>query len=86
PTIIALIISLAISIWGNISYDKKGLGFLGAIHVAIFAAVYATVANFSYIWLGLKGKIKAAGASVAHIGFGLVLVGILISSSKKTVL
>ncbi|MFX5634467.1 hypothetical protein ABTE18_21825, partial [Acinetobacter baumannii] len=45
PTIIALIISLAISIWGNISYDKKGLGFLGAIHVAIFAAVYATVAN-----------------------------------------
>lgn len=86
PTIIALIISLAISIWGNINYDKKGIGFLGAIHVAIFAAVYATVANFSYIWLGLKGKIKAAGASVAHIGFGLVLVGILISSSKKTVL
>jgi cytochrome c-type biogenesis protein CcmF len=86
PTIVTLVISLAISIWGNIGYDKKGVGFLGAIHVAIFAAVYATVANTAYIWLGLKGKIKAAGASVAHIGFGLVLVGILISSSKKTVL
>ncbi|KAA6744468.1 cytochrome c assembly protein, partial [Salmonella enterica subsp. enterica serovar Cerro] len=66
--------------------DKKGPGFLFAIHLAIFAAVYAVVANASYIFLGLKGKLKAAGASVAHVGFGLVLVGILISSAKKTVL
>lgn len=86
PTIIALVISLSISFFGNISYDKKGLGFLVAIHIAIFCAVFAIVANASYLWLGLKGKIKAAGASVAHIGFGMVLLGILISSSKKTVL
>ena len=86
PTLLAVIISLCISLFGHVSYDKKGPGFLFAIHLAIFAAVYAVVANTSYIWLGMKGKIKAAGASVAHIGFGLVLVGILISSSKKTVL
>jgi cytochrome c-type biogenesis protein CcmF len=42
------------------------------------------IANLSYIWIGLKGKMKSAGASIAHIGFGLALVGILISSSKKT--
>ena len=86
PTLIAVLISLSISLFGHVSYDKKGPGFLFAIHLAIFAAVYSVVANTSYIWLGLKGKIKAAGASVAHIGFGLVLVGILISSAKKTVL
>ncbi len=86
PTFIAVLISLSISLFGHISYDKKGPGFLFAIHIAIFAAVYAVVANASYIWLGIKGKVKAAGASVAHVGFGLVLVGILISSSKKTVL
>ncbi len=86
PTAIAVVISLSISLFGNINYDKKGPGFLFAIHLAIFAAVFSVVANASYIWLGLKGKIKAAGASVAHVGFGLVLVGILISSSKKTVL
>ena len=86
PTLIAVLISLAISIFGHISYDKKGPGFLFAIHLAIFAAVYTVVANASYIWLGLNGKLKAAGASVAHVGFGLVLVGILISSSKKAVL
>jgi len=57
-----------------------------AIHVAIFTAVYAIVANLFYIIDALKGKLKSAGASVAHIGFGMVLVGILISSAKKTVL
>jgi cytochrome c-type biogenesis protein CcmF len=86
PTLVALVISLLISFLGNIDYYKKGPGFLGAIHVAIFCSVYAIVANTAYIWLGVKGKIKAAGASVAHIGFGMVLLAILISSSKKTVL
>ncbi|SJZ86145.1 cytochrome c biogenesis protein CcsA [Sediminibacterium ginsengisoli] len=86
PTLIAVLISIMISGFGQVGYDKKGPGFLVAIHLAIFAAVYAVVANSAYIWLGLKGKLKAAGASVAHIGFGMVLVGILISSSKKTVL
>lgn len=86
PTVIAALISLAISLFGSIGYDKKGAGFLGAIHVAIFAAVYAIVANAAYIRIGLKGKLKAAGASVAHIGFGMILLGILISSSKKIVL
>ncbi len=86
PTLIALLISVAISLFGNIDFTKKGIGFLGAIHVAIFAAVYSIVANAAYIFIVMKGKIKIAGASVAHIGFGLVLLGILISSAKKDVL
>jgi len=86
PTIIAIAISACISLFGQIDFDKKGIGFLVAIHVAIFAAVYSVVANASYIWIVLKGKIKIAGASVAHVGFGLVLIGILISSAKKEVL
>lgn len=86
PTALALLISLLISWLGDINFVKKGPGFQWAIHVALFAAVYAVIANTAYIWLVMKGKIKAAGASVAHLGFGLMLVGILISSSKKTVL
>jgi cytochrome c-type biogenesis protein CcmF len=86
PTIIALAIGTAISIWGDINYTTKGVGFLAAIHLGIFAAVYSVVANAAYVWLGFKGKIKAAGSSVAHVGFGLFLLGVLISSSKKTVL
>ncbi|RTL56320.1 MAG: cytochrome c assembly protein [Sphingobacteriales bacterium] len=86
PTVISLIISVLISIFGGIHYDKYGVGYLAAIHVAIFAAIYSVVANAMYIWIGMKGDIKKAGASVAHFGFGLVLVGILISSSKKEVI
>ncbi|MDE3251508.1 MAG: cytochrome c biogenesis protein CcsA [Bacteroidota bacterium] len=86
PTLLSVAISLSISLFGNVNYHSKGAGFLFAIHMAIFAAVYSVVANASYIWLVMNGKIRAAGASVAHVGFGLVLVGILISSSKKTVL
>ena len=86
PTAIALAVSILISVFGGIHYDYYGAGFLAAIHLGIFAAVYAVVANTTYIWSGLKGKIKAAGPSVAHVGFGLMLVGILLSSSKKEVL
>jgi cytochrome c-type biogenesis protein CcmF len=86
PTVISVIIALLISLFGNINYEKFGLGYLAAIHLALFSAVYAVVSNAAYIWAGLNGKLKAAGASVAHMGFGLMLVGILISSSKKEVL
>jgi len=86
PTIVAVAGSLCISIFGDIHYDKHGAGFLFAIHMSVFAALYAIVANASYIWIGLKGKMKSAGASIAHVGFGMVLLGILISASKKEVL
>lgn len=86
PTAIALLISVSISFFGGITYDKYGIGYLGAIHLAMFASIYAIIANAAYIWSGLKGKLKAAGGSVAHVGFGLVLAAILITSSKKEVI
>ncbi|PWT73959.1 MAG: cytochrome c assembly protein [Bacteroidetes bacterium] len=86
PALISVIIASLISIFGKIQYDKYGGGFLIAIHLGLFCAIFSVVANAGYIWAGLKGKWKAAGASIAHVGFGLMLVGILISSSKKQVL
>ena len=86
PVLAAAVISLLIAFFGDVNYTKKGPVFLFAIHLAIFTAVYAVTGNLSYIWLVLRGKLKAAGASVAHVGFGMILVGILISSAKKTVL
>ena len=86
PTIISLVITLVVLFFYQVNYDKKGIGFMIAIHLALFSAIYAIVGNIGYIWLVLKGKIKASGASVAHIGFGMILLGILISSGKKTIL
>ncbi|MBX2973441.1 MAG: cytochrome c biogenesis protein CcsA [Flavobacteriales bacterium] len=49
----------------------------------LFATVFAIVANAWYIPSVLKGSLKSAGASVAHVGFGLVLLGALISTSRQ---
>ncbi|MFI5133541.1 MAG: cytochrome c biogenesis protein CcsA [Chitinophagales bacterium] len=86
PTIIAVVIATLILAFGNINYDKFGYGFLGSIWLAVACAVYAIIANAAYIWLGLKGKLNLSGGSIAHVGFGLVLLGILVSSSKKEIL
>lgn len=85
-TAIAFIISVCVTVWGGIQYTVYGSGYLAAIHLALFAAIYSVVANALYIFNSMKGRIKMAGASVAHAGFGILLVGILISSSKKEVL
>jgi cytochrome c-type biogenesis protein CcmF len=86
PALIALIASLSISIFGDINYNKYGVGYLAVIHLSIFAAVFSVIANGMYIFTGIKGKMIKAGASIAHVGFGLTLLGILISSSKKEVI
>jgi len=49
----------------------------------MFSSIFAAVANADYMIRVLNGKIRKAGASVAHIGFGLLLLGALISTSKK---
>ncbi|HUP13920.1 MAG TPA: cytochrome c-type biogenesis CcmF C-terminal domain-containing protein, partial [Niastella sp.] len=86
PTVASLLIGSAILAFGDINYADHGIGYLGAIWLAIVAAVYAIIANGAYIWLGLKGSLKVSGGSVAHLGFGMLLLGILISSSKKEIL
>ena len=86
PIIITILISIFIILLDKIQYNKKGIGYLVAIYIAVITSVYTIVANASYIALVLKGKIKVAGASVAHIGFGLVLLGVLISSANKLIL
>lgn len=86
PTIIALIISTVVLAFGNINYVEHGLGFLGAIWFAMVCSIYAIIANTAYVWIGMRGKLKLSGGSISHLGFGLMLLGILISSSKKEVM
>ena len=86
PTLIALVASICISVFGDIHYNKYGVGYLAAIHASLFASMYALVANAWYIYAGIKGKMIKAGASIAHVGFGMMMVGILVSSSKKEII
>jgi cytochrome c-type biogenesis protein CcmF len=86
PTVVSLIISTLVLAFGNINYQDHGLGFLGAIWFAMVCSIYAIIANTAYVWIGMKGKLKLSGGSVSHLGFGLMLAGILLSSSKKEVM
>jgi cytochrome c-type biogenesis protein CcmF len=84
--IITAVAGLLITHYMGIHYDKKGPVFRFALYAGVFSALFAIVANASYIWTGVKGRLRLAGASVAHVGFGLVLLGILISASNRTLL
>ena len=86
PSIAGLVIAALILTFGDVNYTEKGAGYQGAIWVAVLAAVFSFLANASYIWTGLKGNIRKAGGAIAHFGFAMMLLGILISSSKKEVL
>jgi len=86
PTLIAVAFATIVVAIGNINYDKKGPMYLGAIWLAVACSIYTVIANLAYIWIGVKGKLALSGGSVAHVGFGLVLLGILLSSSKKEIL
>ncbi|MCB0410031.1 MAG: cytochrome c biogenesis protein CcsA, partial [Flavobacteriales bacterium] len=58
-------------------YDKIGFSLLFVF------SIFGVIGNIDYTLRVLKGKIKKAGSSIAHIGFSLILIGALISTSKK---
>lgn len=52
----------------------------------LITSLFAVFANADYWLVILKGKVSKSGAAIAHIGFALLLLGALISTSKKVVL
>jgi cytochrome c-type biogenesis protein CcmF len=59
-----------------------GLGMNKPFHYALlFTSLFAILANADYAIRVLKGKITKAGSSIAHVGFGMILLGALISTS-----
>ena len=50
-----------------------------------FSAVFSIIANGSVLGEAFKGKWKLAGSAVAHIGFGLILVGALVAAATNSV-
>ena len=49
-------------------------------------AIYSVLANGKVLIDAFKGKFKLAGSAVAHIGFGLIMVGALISAGTSKVI
>lgn len=47
------------------------------------AGIFSILTNTSYIFSVLKGNIKIAGSAISHIGFGLMLIGVVFSGALK---
>lgn len=75
PTLVALALTLIIGFVMQITHFAYGL--------LLFATLFTITANANYLLTVLSGKIKVAGGSVAHLGFGILLLGALISAGKQ---
>ncbi len=86
PLGIAVVASILLAIFYPIEYTKKGPGFLGAIYAALFAAIFSVSANAAYLKSVLKWNLKAGGAAISHLGFALMIGGMLIASGNRKVI
>ena len=76
-----LIISLCLTVLFTIIYKFSNPVYILLLLISLFSVF----ANAAYITKVLKGKVKIGGAAIAHIGFALLLCGVVISQSKKKV-
>lgn len=52
----------------------------------LLACLWSVTANADYAWQFFKGRWDHAGASMAHIGFALVIFGAVLSTAKKDII
>ena len=52
----------------------------------LFAAAFAVLSNADYILQIARGKWRQIGSPLAHVGFGLVIFGAVISTSQKWII
>jgi cytochrome c-type biogenesis protein CcmF len=86
PLVLATAFTFLLVLFYPSKYIKQGQGFLVAIYLALFACFFSVIANAAYLWIILKGNLKAGGAAVSHVGFTLMIAAMLISSGNKQVI
>lgn len=77
-----IIISVVLSVIVCVSFKLHALAFI----MLVFCSLFSVFANAQYIFQVIKGKWKISGGSVSHIGFAVMLIGILISQGRQEVL
>ena len=86
PFALALLVTVLMLEFYPVKYLKQGLGFEIAIYLALFGSFFSAFANSGYIYSVLKGNFKAAGSAIAHTGFAIMIIGMLISAGNKEVI
>ena len=72
--VLAILIAYTVQMWH------------GLYLALLWATLFAAIANFEYWRKILKGNWNLSGASIAHIGFALIIMGSLLSNANKNVI
>lgn len=75
-------VSLVLTVGLMFAFGLKNWFYSGLL----FSAVFAIVGNAVLLKPFFSGKLKTGGSSIAHIGFGILLMGVLVSSANKRVI
>ncbi|MBS1618857.1 MAG: hypothetical protein JST76_10085, partial [Bacteroidetes bacterium] len=70
----------------EMSIREHSFKFISPYFLMLWTAMYAVLANAAYALVVLKKNAKLWGGAVTHFGFGVFLVGVLISQYKKEVI
>lgn len=87
-SILSLCLAILAYLLAPVFYDKKGAVFAWAIIVAYVLSFFMLITNVFLLYTAMRrgGNLLKQGAFLAHIGFAILLIGILISSTGKKVL
>jgi cytochrome c-type biogenesis protein CcmF len=77
PVLITLVLWVAVIVWGPITNPSY--------MILALAGIYIIVSNVKVLTGVLKVKPTLSGGAVAHIGIGLMLIGMMFSSGYSTV-
>ncbi|MBS1684818.1 MAG: cytochrome c biogenesis protein CcsA [Bacteroidetes bacterium] len=70
----------------EMSIREHSFKFISPYFLILWTAMYAILANAAYALVVLKKNARLWGGAVTHFGFGVFLVGVLISQYKKEVI
>ncbi len=83
--VITAFISLLIAFSYQFDYENDPFRLV-LYWLFFFAATFAIVGNVGYFVRVLKGNLKSSGAPIAHLGFGMIMLGAFISTSQSEVI
>lgn len=80
----AIAYGMDIHITGVFGAEAK-IPFISPFFLLLVVSLFTVFSSLSYMLIVLKGRWSASGGSVAHLGFGIFLIGVLLSQYKMEV-
>lgn len=78
----SFLIALVLSIVLSIHLEIKAFFLI----LLLFSSLFAVMANLDYFIRILKGNVRKGGSALAHVGFGLIILGSLLSAGNKKII